>query len=86
MSESIDVLAVIRKVAAFNGGLVADDLRKVELALLPMFDAGRGLSAVLEHAIAVANFGSPETVTTDHPIRQALDEFDAALDRVRGAA
>ncbi len=83
MSRSVDVLAVIRKVAVFNGGLIADDLRKVELALGSMFKAGRQLSADLEHAIAIANFGNPETVTTDHPIRKALDEFDAALDSVQ---
>ena len=86
MSAPIDVLEVIRKVAVFNGGLIADDLRKVELALKPLLKAGRQLSADLEHAIAVANFGSPETVTADHPIRRALDEFDAAIERVQPAS
>jgi len=84
MSVSVDVLGVIRKVALFNGGLIADDLDKVELALVALLDSGRALSADLEHAIAVANFGSPETVTVDHPIRQALDTFDSALDNCRG--
>lgn len=84
MSTPVDVLAVIRKVALFNGGLIADDLDNVELALVALLDSGRALSADLEHVIAVANFGSPETVTVDHPIRRALDTFDAALDRCRG--
>lgn len=84
MSASVDVLGVIRKVARFNGGLIADDLDKVQLALVALLDSGRTLSADLEHAIAVANFGNPEAVTVDHPIRRALDTFDAALDLCRG--
>lgn len=78
-TKPIDVLDIIRRVAIFNGGLVADDLEKVEQALTAIFETGKTLSADLEHSIAIANFTADDTVPSNHPIRIALDAFDNAL-------
>ncbi|MBZ3927638.1 hypothetical protein [Xanthomonas citri] len=86
MSAPIDVLDVINRVALFNGGLIADDLEKCQVALKDLFEKGRQLSADLEHAIAIANIGIPDTVHVRHPIRVALDQFDEALRAAGGAA
>jgi hypothetical protein len=78
--EPVGVLDIINRVAIFNGGLVADDLRKVERALKAMFAAGRMLSADLEHAISVS--GEP---AKSSPLRESLDAFDRSLDSCRAS-
>jgi len=81
--KGVDVLAIIDKVAAFNGGLIADDLEKVEKALEDLISTGRSLSADLEHALAIATFNGANVSGT--PLRASLDAFDAALAKVTGA-
>lgn len=82
--SGVDVLAIIEKVAIFNGGLIADDLEKVEAALKDLIATGRALSADLEHALAVVTFNGGKVAGT--PLRESLDAFDAALARVTGGA
>ena len=82
--SSVDVLAIIDKVAIFNGGLIADDLEKVEAALKDLIATGRALSADLEHALAIVTFNGGNAAST--PLRASLDAFDGALARVTGGA
>lgn len=81
--NTVNVLAIIGKVAIFNGGLIADDLEKVEAALKDLIATGLALSADLEHALAVATFNGGNTAGT--PLRESLDAFDDALAKVTGA-
>lgn len=62
------------------------EMEQARTAVAELFEKGRQLSAHLEHAIAIANVGSPDTVHVRHPIRVALDQFDEALRAAGGAA
>ncbi|KLC64090.1 hypothetical protein GEV893_16630 [Xanthomonas perforans] len=62
------------------------DLASTRDAVADLFEKGRQLSADLEHSIAIANVSSPDAVHVRHPIRVALDQFDAALRAAGGAA
>ena len=82
--SGVDVLAVIDKVAIFNGGLIADDLEKVGSALQDLIATGRALSADLEHSLAVAAFNGANVYGT--PLRNSLDAFDKALEFATGGS
>ncbi|MEB1134256.1 hypothetical protein VDP36_07260 [Xanthomonas campestris pv. campestris] len=97
MSAPVDALTVLdratgqtRRVAGLAGDPQArkllQDLAATRCAVADLFEKGRQLSADLEHAIAIANVSSPETVPVRHPIRVALDEFDEALRAAGGDA
>uniref|UniRef100_UPI003F7D4E71 hypothetical protein n=1 Tax=Xanthomonas sp. 0924 TaxID=2835534 RepID=UPI003F7D4E71 len=97
MSAPVDALTVLdratgqtRTVAGLAGDPQArkllQDLAATRDAVANLFEKGRQLSADLEHAIAIANVGSPDAVHVRHPIRVALDQFDEALRAAGGAA
>lgn len=65
-----DVLGIIRRVAIFNGGHIADDLDQVEQLLTGLFKSCRLISADLEHALIFC---------PDSPLRQDVDNLDAWL-------
>ncbi|QDS15752.1 hypothetical protein [Xanthomonas arboricola] len=87
MSVCVDVLSVLvqagqREVDAGQANIAQ---MAAHAAVADLFEKGRQLSADLEHAIAIANVGSPDTVHVRHPVRVALDQFDEALRAAGGA-
>ena len=89
MSAPVDVRCVIATTiadlrASGDTGMV-EHLLDADAALAKLFEVARTLSADLEHAIAIANVGSPDTVHVRHPIRVSLNQFDEALRPAGGA-
>ncbi|MBB3832516.1 hypothetical protein FHR55_000682 [Xanthomonas arboricola] len=88
MSAPVDVLSVLDQAIQRESDAGRASIAQIaaRAAVSDVFDKGRQLSADLEHAIAIANVCSPDAVHVRHPIRVALDEFDAALRAAGGAA
>jgi len=72
-----DVLDIIRRVAIFYGGPIADDLDAIEQLLTGLFKSCRLISADLEHALIFC---------PDSPLRKDVDNLDAWLDAVHAPA
>ncbi|MGQ5267705.1 hypothetical protein [Xanthomonas arboricola] len=88
MSASVDVLSVLDQAIQREDDAGQASIAQIaaRAAVAELFEKGRQLSADLEHAIAIANVGSPDAVHVRHPIRVALDEFDEALCAAGGAS
>ncbi|MEB1025979.1 hypothetical protein VDQ48_08245 [Xanthomonas campestris pv. campestris] len=88
MTAPVDVLSVLDQAIQREEDAGQASIAQIaaRAAVADLFEKGHQLSADLEHAIAIANVSSPETVPVRHPIRVALDEFDEALRAAGGDA
>jgi hypothetical protein len=79
--NAIDVLAVIRKVAMFNGGYIADDLGRVEAAVAELIEATKELRQRQREYLA--DPAGQRSNDKGRLVGIAAERVDAALARIK---